>query len=209
MLRPEPGAGGVSLDNAMTMTPTTFWMRGVFNMFRFVGRIVCTFPAASSNLERTNKINAVIHCPERACLSDASVRMATRGYIAIRAQAKAKMPPITRPSLEEWFAKFDEVSDQDEAAVKAFYELMLETEKAIEAAVAEASTTAGINANRGVNAVGDDDDVGVGGGSGVVGAMARHAEDAPAPLDEDTRRSSRRRRTGRYEEAMKTLAEDD
>jgi len=204
-----------------TGSPEAFWLRGVFDPLKFVGRVVTAFPGSTSDLERCNKINAVIHCSSRASLGESTVEALMRGYVALRTSE----PPAQRKSRQEWFEAFDKVSDEDEAASKAYYDAVADADRNIEAAVRAdlAGVGAGViqpaavdpgeleDADEEPGELSDDAAAAAATGELTPSAVAvTYEDDAPDPRAE--RRSNRRRLTSRFQEALQALwklEEDD
>jgi hypothetical protein len=135
----EPGRLSLELAYIGHLSPERWWMAQRRCVLSRVGRIMCTWPASSTNIERLMKVNALVHCTERASLMLTNADRLVRGYVAMMHERES--PSWTREEYVKWFADMEHLDDVEEEACDHWAEQLAACEQAVKSGLQQANAT--------------------------------------------------------------------
>lgn len=118
----DPKSGGFSLQAIEALSPEAWWAAQGNKILCRVARITQVWPAGTGNLERSMKINALVHNKHRGGLSLDNADTLVRGYVA---QVAVGLKPLwDDEKIAKFWDTFSNLSEDEEADVDRWHALL-------------------------------------------------------------------------------------
>ena len=109
----DPQSGGFMISAIEALSPERWWAAQGNRILCRVARITQVWPAGTGNLERSMKINALVHSKTRNSLTLENADILVRGYVA---QVAVDLDPIWNDEkIADFWSRFAHLSEKEEA----------------------------------------------------------------------------------------------